>query len=391
MIWGSELRHTRYILVILTVLLLQAGCSSKQSFEPVPTPLTAIDAAFKPGKDWDYRLSLHTDKAQGYSRQAVITPDKVFISDDKGVVHALDGERGRRLWQSATGLQLSSGLAYGPGKDQPVVLVGSHDGDVVAIAAADGQQQWRTRVSSDVLAPPVISDGVAIVHSIDGKLVALDVSDGQQLWSYQVQVPTLSLHGISAPLVYQERVIVGQADGRVVALSLNDGQVVWETTVAVPQGRSELERLVDVDANLAQHDGVIYAAAYQGRVVAIELRSGRLLWARDLSVYRGLVVDDNAVYVIDDADGVWALSRHNGATLWKQEALLARSLTAPVLEDDAVVIADGEGYVHWLKRQNGGFVARIRVGQKPVSVLQRGDDNALYAVAEDGRLTKLKR
>jgi outer membrane protein assembly factor BamB len=384
MIWESELRRYIYSLVPVFILIL-SGCSSKQGLEAVPTPLTAIDSEFTTVKNWSHHLSLTADKAHGYYQQVVIAEGSAYISDDKGVVHALSVKSGRSQWQNKTDLLLSSGLAYGEG----LVLVGSYDGDVMAIAAADGQTRWRSRVSSEVLAPPTISDGVVIVRSIDGKLAALDIADGHRLWSYQVQVPTLSLHGNSTALVYQDRVIIGLDDGRLAALDLRDGRVLWEATVAVPQGRSELQRLVDVDANPVQFDGIIYAAAFQGRVVAVDMQSGRLIWARDLSVYRGLAVDNDSLYVVDDQDGVWALSRRNGATLWKQEGLLARSLTAPILKGDYVIVADLEGNVHWLRRQDGGFVARADIGEMPITVLKQDDSGALYSVALDGYITKI--
>jgi len=383
MTWGPELQRTIYWL--LPILLLLAACSSKQHPEVVPTPLATIDAGFTATKSWSYHLSLADDKAYGSAQQIVIAAGNVYVSDSKGVVYAVDAGQGKEQWKTETALSLASGVSSGQG----LVLVGSHDGDVLAMDGADGQVRWQSRVSSEVLAPPVISEGVAIIRSIDGKLTALDVVDGRRLWSYQAKVPTLSLHGISAPLIYQGRVVAGLADGRVVALALEDGRVMWETAIAVPQGRSELERLVDVDANPVQFDGVLYAAAYQGRVVAIDMRSGRLLWARELSVYRGLAVDEKALYVVDHEDGLWALSRRNGATLWKQEGLLARSLTAPLLDGDHVITADVEGYVHWLKRQDGGFVGRSRIANMAVTVLQKDDNGALYAVAQDGRMMRL--
>lgn len=384
MTWGPELRFSYYVLIPV-VLLLLVGCSSKQGLEVVPTPLTVINRAFTAGQAWSYRLPLSADRFNGAGQHVVIADGNLYISDDRGVVHALSIDKGRSQWQYETGLSLSSGVSYAQG----LILVGSNDGDVMAIAAADGQLRWRSRVSSEVLAPPTVSDGIVVVHTIDGQVAALDVADGRRLWTYQVQVPTLSLHGISAPVIYQGRVIVGLADGRVIALNLRDGALLWEITVAIPHGRSELERLVDIDANLVQFDEVLYAAAYQGRVVAVDMRSGRQLWARDMSVYRGLAVDADSLYVVDDQDGVWALSRHNGATLWKQEGLIARGLTAPLLQGDYVIFGDLEGYVHWLKRQDGGFAARASVGDKPVIALQHDGSGALYSVAQDGRLTKL--
>ena len=385
MIWGAELRH--YLLVLLAaVCLLQSACSSKTRPETIPTPLQKISSAFDTKTEWKYRLPLKTGLLRGFSRRLVITDGRVYVSNDKGEIDALSPDKGRREWRNETGLMLSSGLAFGQG----LVLAGGSNGEVIAIGADDGHLRWQGHVSSEVLAPPAVSDDAVVVHTIDGKLTALSIMDGRMLWTYQAQVPTLSLHGLGTPLLYQGNVIAGLADGRVVALNLNNGEQAWETTVAVPHGRSELERLVDIDADLVQYGGVLYAGAYQGRVVAVDMTSGRLLWARDMSIYRGLAVDDNGVYVVDDADGVWCLSRRNGATLWKQDGLLARAVTAPLLLGDSLVVGDVEGYIHWLKRDDGGFVARTRVAEEAVVGVQKDSDDALYVVTKNGYITKLK-
>jgi outer membrane protein assembly factor BamB len=373
-------------LISLVLLSLLTACSSHKSAVKEPTPLASLaDNGVVIDKRWTYRFPVTGHELSGFAHQPVFSVDTVYISDDKGWIQAISIAQGRLVWRfDSGGLALSSGLALAADN----LVVGSSDGNVLALSAQSGQLRWQAQMSSEILTPPVIRNGIVIVRSIDGRLAAFDSSSGERLWSYQLPVPTLSLHGMSTPLVDDERVYVGFADGRLVALDLHDGQVEWQLAVAVAQGRSELERLIDVDANLVEKDGVIYAAAYRGRLVAVEMTSGRLLWARDLSVYRGLAVDDQAVYLVDEEDGVWAVSRRNGATLWKQEGLLHRSLTAPILLDGQLVVGDIEGYLHWLGVKDGSFAGRTRLGNKRITLLQQDAEAALYAVVTDGRLTR---
>jgi outer membrane protein assembly factor BamB len=383
MIWGPDLPRLFLCLLLLVSL---AGCSSHKPVVVKPTPLTALDTApTQIDKRWVRQITLTAKDPLGTAHLPVISSDAVIVCDDKGQVLALSTAKGRSLWQYDSGVSLTGGLTYADG----LVVAGGGDGDVLALTAADGQLRWRNRVSSEVLTSPLISDGIVIVRSVDGRIVAFDSVDGKRLWTYQLAVPSLSLHGLGRPLVEAGVVFAGFADGRLVALDLHDGRELWQLAVTVPQGRSELERLADVDANLVQTDGVVFAAAYRGRVVAVNEKDGRLLWARDLSVYRGLAVDDAALYLVDDEDAVWAISRRNGATLWKQEGLLHRSLTAPVLIDGRLVVGDVQGYLHWLDVRDGSFAGRTRLGDNPISQLQQDDQGALYVVSSDGRLTRL--
>lgn len=376
---------SRLLFSILLILSL-AGCGSHKPVVVKPTPLTTLDTAAPTiDKRWVHHIALTDADLLASVHRPVIAGAAVFICNDKGRVLALSTDRGRSLWQYDSGLSLSGALTYADG----LLVVGSDDGDVLALSAADGQLRWRRKVSSEVLAAPAISDGIVVIRSVDGRIVALDSNDGKRLWMYQLSVPSLSLHGLSRPLIGAGVVFAGFADGKLVALDLHSGRELWQLAVTVPQGRSELQRLADVDADPVEADGVVFAAAFHGRVVAVKQSDGRLLWARDLSVYRGLAVDDKALYVVDDEDAVWAISRRNGATLWKQEALLHRSLTTPLLVDGRLLVGDVQGYLHWLDVRDGSFVTRSRLGDKPIRQLQRDDPGALYALSSDGRLTRL--
>jgi len=386
MIWVSKLRRYHCWLVLILIVLAAIGCSSKKAFVKEPTPLDLFPAQqIKVVKSWDVTFSTASKHPLPQAYQPTFSPGRVYISDQKGVIQALSADKSTPIWQYSTGLKLTSGLGFGDG----LLVVGGRDGDVLAIDSLAGSLLWRGKVSSEVLIAPLAIDGIVYVRSVDGKLTALSANDGHRLWSYQEKVPSLSLHGLSMPLVDQDRIFIGFADGRIAALNKFDGRELWQIAVAVPQGRSELERLIDIDADLVQYDDVLFATAYHGRVVAIDKRSGRFNWVRDLSSYHGLLVDEQAVYLIDDDDGVWAISRRNGATLWKQEALLQRTLTTPLLIDGHIIVGDVEGYVHWLNVSDGSFAGRVRVGKKAVTVLKQDANKAVYALSANGYLTKL--
>lgn len=283
-----------------------------------------------------------------------------------------------------SGLALSSGI----GADDTRLFVGDHDGNVLAVRKADGEPLWRGRVSSEILTPPVVAQDVVLVRTVDGQLFGLDGNDGHRLWVYDSNVPSLTLHGLGRPVVVQGKVMAGFANGQMVALDVTDGRLLWDVTVSTSTGRSELERLVDIDAAPVVHGDILYAAAYQGNIVAIHIPSGRVLWTRELSSYQDLAVDETALYVTDEESIVWALDLNSGSPLWKQPGLFSRRVSAPVLQHGQLVVGDFEGYLHWLDVRDGSFVARQRLGDSAVVHLQADDEDALYAVSDKGSIKR---
>jgi outer membrane protein assembly factor BamB len=269
------------------------------------------------------------------------------------------------------------------------VLLGTRDAEVIALNESDGAELWRSRLSSEVLSVPQVQGETVVVHTIDGKLYGLDVESGAQQWEYDRTVPVLTLRGNSSPVIDGSSVIAGFASGKLVNLDLYSGDPRWETLVTPPRGRSELERIIDIDADPVIYDGIIYVCTFQGEVAALSMDTGVVLWRRPVSSHAGLSADWRHVYVSDAKDQVWALDPHTGAGLWKQDKLLNRRLTAPAILDDYVLVGDLEGYVHWLSYEDGSLMARTRVGNAPISAPLRVVDDIAYVYTEDGVVTAM--
>ncbi len=201
----------------------------------------------------------------------------------------------------------------------------------------------------------------------------------------------MSLRGASAPVLADDKAIAGYANGKLVALSIIDGKLMWERSVAVPRGRTELDRLVDIDSDPVVMNNTVYVVAYHGRLVALSLDDGTILWAHDMSSRSGLdVAVGDAVYVSDDEGNVWALQDGSGDSLWRQTRLLRRKLTAPVVVGDDVIVGDLEGYVHWISRQDGRFTARVKVADTAIRSKPVVSDNLVFVMAADGKLTAFR-
>ena len=376
---------------IMLVAISSGGCGTvndllrgKDNSEP-PAALTNFKNSVTVQTVWSTRVGSGSD-SEYFKLSPAVADARLYAADRKGRVSAYDAVSGRSLWSVETKAPISGG----PGSGEGLVLVGTSDGEVLALAEGNGALLWRVRVSSEVLSAPRAAQGVVVVRTADGKLFGLSVQEGKRLWTHDSSVPALTLRSTSAPVIAGDKVLGGFASGRLVALAISDGKVLWETAIAEPHGRSELERLVDISAEPQVVGRAVYVTSYQGRVAALDLESGRLVWTRDMSSHAGLVVDDKAVYVTDSKGQVFSLDRRDGRALWKQDKLLARAVTAPAVYNDYVVVGDFEGYLHWMARDDGHFVARTRIDDDGILTPPMAVGDLLYVNGKGGVLAALR-
>lgn len=312
---------------------------------------------------------------------------KILVADRDGLIQARDLTTGRLIWEAETDIHFSAGPGLGVG----TVILGSSDAEVAAFNSENGALLWKSSVSSEVLSVPVIANGIVVVRTTDGEIIALNEKNGGKLWNYEHNAPALSVRGIGAPLVVGENVIEGYDNGKLMALRLTDGKYAWETSVAIPKGRSEVERLVDLDVDPIEVSGVIYIASYNGGAAAISELDGDVLWRNEaVSSYTGLSHDFRYLYLSDSTDDVWQLEQRTGSSLWKQKDLHERKLTAPAVYENYVVVGDFEGYVHWLSNSDGRQLGRIKVADSAIDARPVVVDNTVYIYAKDGTLAALK-
>jgi outer membrane protein assembly factor BamB len=377
--------------LMMLIIAPLAGCGAGSWFGRgggdvnAPTPLQPLKSTVATKVMWSEDIG-----AASHDPYSTLVPalggGRVFVSDAKGRVTAVDAKTGKRVWQHELKKHVTGGVGVGEG----LVLVGTSEGEVVALDENTGEPRWTSSAPSEVLAPPQVAGGIVVVRSVDGKLTGLSTADGVRRWIYERGVPSLTLRGSAPPAIYRGAVFAGFASGKVTANALDSGRVLWEASVGVPRGRNEIERLVDVDAQPLINGGVLYAAAYQSKVVALDLESGGLLWTRDVSTYSDLAVDAHNLYLSDDKDQVVALDRRTGATVWQQDQLLYRRLTGPAVVGGYVVVVDFEGILHVMASEDGKLVGRHRVAGKSGVTEPVTDGHALYLLERDGTLSAVK-
>ncbi len=378
---------------LLGLLTLLNGCSSvpliggwfEGSSEEPPAELTEFVPEIQVRTLWKVQVGDGVDK-QRVNLLPFLDYGRLYVADREGLVEAFDIETGQLVWKT----EQNKALSAGPGVGEGLVLLGTSDAEILALSEESGELQWTTRVSSEVLSVPRVARGIVVVQTIDDKVTGLDAENGETLWVYQRAVPTLTLRGSSSPAISSGAAFCGFASGKLVALELETGRPVWETTVTSPSGRSELERMVDVDTDPVIEGGVIYVGTFQGDLAAVSEMTGVVLWRRELSVYAGVSADWRRVYATDSSDQVWAMDAESAAAIWKQDLFRGRRLTAPGIVEDYLAVGDFEGYVHWLAQDDGRVVARSQVGGEPITLKPQVLDGVLYVYSDNGELAALQ-
>ncbi len=383
----------------LLSLTLLSGCSLFSSEEDVVkmSPLPEVTNQFSPGEAWstsvgngigDFYSNLHPASRDGV----------VYAADRHGIVKAVNADDGSEVWSidlsEKTGFfsrNRSALLSGGVTIAGTHIYVSSEKAVVYALNAADGSVAWQSKVSGEALSRPVVSDGLVLIHTSNGMLQALNESDGASRWTVNLDMPTLSLRGESAPATAFGAAIVGGDNGRVSAVMLEQGQMIWQQRISQATGATEIDRLGDVDTTPVIVNGVVYALAYNGNLTALDLRSGQIMWKRELGSVNDFIVEGNRIFMVDQNDRVLALTTDGGVTLWTQSDLLHRNLTTPVLFNGYLVVGDSEGYLHWIDTTSGLFSAQQKVDSSGFQTEPVVDGGKLFIQAKDGTLYAITR
>lgn len=359
---------SRQITAVLAVIsLLLGGCATISdaidtinpfsSSTPKMAPLLPLTATAEVHSVW----SVNVGKAGDYTFTPSVVGSSVYVASKDGTVTKL--EDGKLVWKVSAGQSLSAGV----GANARLVVVATSKGDVLAFSTEDGKSLWQTKVSSEVLAAPVVGDEGVAVKSGDNRVHLLDAGDGGKKWVYQRSTPPLSVRSTGGPVFADRYLFVGYPGGKLVALSVQNGAPVWEGAVALPKGATELDRVADVVASPVVDGRLICAVAFQGRVACFDMgQGGAMTWSRDLSSVTGLAMDSRYIFISDDKGVVYALDRQSGSSLWKQDKLKNRRLSAPIVTRGLVAVADAEGIVHFMSREDGSFAARQKTDGTPV-------------------------
>lgn len=368
-------------LIAATLVLASCGIFGDKDEELEPKELVDIETRIKVKRIWSVNVGGGTE-ALLLGLRPVGDGSRIYAASYDGNVVSVNPESGKTVWKTELDIELSAG----PGTGEGGVAVVGKDGYVIYLDSRDGTEQWRKYVGAEALARPLIRGDSVIVQTIDNRLQALSRFDGTQRWEIEQTMPALTMRGASSPLLVGSNVIAGFDNGRLVAVDVSSGDIEWDSLMVLPTGRSDLDRLSDIDGEIAVVGQDLYAAGYQGRVAAVAAESGQILWEREISSHVGVAADWTSIYTARADGEVIAMSRRAGTESWRNDDLLRREPTLPVPYRNTVVVGDFEGYVHFFSGSDGTPLARIKLG-KAVSAAPIVVSDRLYVQSDGGSVS----
>ncbi|WP_406731822.1 outer membrane protein assembly factor BamB [Vibrio scophthalmi] len=374
-------------LTAVAIVGVLAGCASEED-TIIMAPVPQVDSEFTPTSVWSASVGDGVD--QYFSK---LSPEfaygKVFVASRDGVVKALNPESGETLWQAELEEDVPARLSGGITAAYDKLFIGSENGEVIALNQETGELIWRVSVQGEVLAAPVTDENLVLVHTSEGFLLALNQVTGEQQWAIGTEVPNLTLRGNSTPVTVSGGVFWGTANGRLAAAIVQRGQLIWQQPIGTPKGATEIDRIVDVDASPVVLGSTLYIVGYNGQLTAIDLRSGQPAWKRSYSSATDLISDGRSLFVVTDKDHIVAVDARSGTELWSNKQLEHRLVTAPEIIDNYLVVGDSEGYLYWLDRSTGEFVAQQEVDSSGFAVPPVQLDDGYVIITRDGDVKKL--
>jgi outer membrane protein assembly factor BamB len=367
------------VLACLLCAILLTACS--ESHPVKQTKLSHLTQTAAVRHVWSEDVG-HGSEGTATHLQPTADGNILFTAGSSGKVSSIDVQTGEIRWQYNYHLAFTSDI----GQDENFLYIGSRAGMIAKVDKDNGQLLWKTQVANTVIGAPFAKDNILLIKTINGTLIALRADSGQPLWSHQQTVPPLILRDASSARFYENNVIAGFANGNLLSFDAQTGETNWAIPLATPQGKTDIERMIDVDASPVINGSTIYAATYQGNLTSLNATNGEVYWRQPLSAYNNLFVTTNDIFASDADSIVWAFDKETGRALWKQTALKYRQLSGPAATGDYVVVGDREGYLHVMAKTDGHFMARIKLNSSGISATPIVVGQTIVVLCNNGEL-----
>jgi len=370
---------------VAILFIMLTGCNTffdKDNTQP-PTPLKDFSATKQAKQLWQTQANA-SSKNENIKLIPALANNTIFTVSPQGTLTAINKETGKIIWQADTKQSITSGVTT----NNSLIFIGTKQGYLLALNQNNGELVWKKNIASEILAPAAANNEVALVKSIDGNLTALSTKDGHQLWHFQEKSPDLILRGGSSPQIKNDSVFAGFENGTLVRLDLKSGKQIWQENIAEPKGIFSVQRMIDIDANPAVTDTRVFVVTWQGQLAALNISNGNIIWSTNASSIAGLAHDKDRIYLADQQGNIRAYNANDGKLIWQQNQLIARNLSSPAIIKNNLLVGDAEGWLHWINKETGQFVARSKASDSAIESAPLIENNIAYISTKNGQISK---
>jgi outer membrane protein assembly factor BamB len=340
----------------------------------------------------------------GYRRRITATPvvsdGRVYAMDCNAVVSAYDVRSGTRLWRTPTAQKTdrSTNLGGGIALAGDTAYVSTGLASVVALDAGSGRLRWRQALDMPARAAPTIVADQLYLPTLDDIVLALGRADGKKQWSYQSTPTPTSVFAPPSPAFADGLVVAGFGAGDLVCLRAVSGSVSWSDGLAAARGRTTIADFSAITGLPVIADGSVYAVGLGGLFVALDLRTGRRLWEREVASSQTPWLAGDWLYVLTPDQNLGAVHRADGTVAWvtqlplfKNEKKKSGPITwiGPVLAGDRLILGGSSHEIASVDPRNGKLLARQKVVGAP-TVTPVVADRTLFVVTENAKLLALR-
>ncbi len=361
-------------LSFLAAAVVLYACSST-SEKPQPAPLPSFAAQMQFQKVWSSKVGEVTTPLS-----VSVHAGRIAVASTSGELVLIHAETGADIWR----LSVKDRIQAGVGGDGQRFAVITQNNELVVVEA--GREVWRQRLQAGSFTAPLVAGGRVFVLTADRTAVAFDGASGQRLWVQQRNTEPLVLRQAGVLAAWNDTLLTG-FEGRLLGLNPLTGQSRWESVVGSSRGTNEVERLVDLVAGLSRQGDSVCIRSFQTSVACIDASRGALQWVRAAQGHSGLDGDEGKVYGAESDGKVQAWNRHNGQSIWTQEALRFRGLGAPLVMGRALVLGDESGLLHFLSRENGQVLQRLNTDGSAVALRPALAGQTLVIVNRSGQIS----
>ena len=366
--------------------------------------LKHVQLADAPQRVWQSKIGEGSSASIALTAAPIVFNGLVMTLDTTGKVRAFALKTGELRWEKILKLNENAvifGGGLGSGQNKLYISLGS--GELIALDIQNGEELWRVSTGRALRSAPSYADGRIFVTTLDNMTFAFSASTGISLWSHTGMIANAALLGAASPAIENNKVILAYSSGELYALQTNNGRIFWGDNLSVMRGSSGVTRISHVRGNPVIDENMVFATSHSGRLIALDLKTGRRLWELPIASRVMPWVAGNYLYVISTGRQLICLTKRDGRVKWitklpefsyknslplKKEKIVIE-YSEPVLAGDRLIIASSIGKIYSVSPYTGRILGETQLDGN-IFIEPIVADKTLLLLDKQGNLTAFR-